>query len=395
MRKRKILRIIARLNIGGPAIHAILLSEALNKDSYEDKLVCGRVSEHEGDMFYLARQKGVCPTVIPELQREISFKKDLKAFFKLYAMIKRERPDIVHTHTAKAGTLGRLAATLAGVPVKVHTFHGHIFDGYFSPVKAKIFLFIEKVLAVFTDRVIAVSSLMKDDIVKRLKITNEKKCVVIPLGLELEKFSDCEKLKGNFRRKLGIGEDVLLVGIVGRLVPIKNHIMFIKAAKKLIDKTAHRKVKFLIVGDGELKEGLERAVNEMGLKDFVIFTGWIEDLPGVYADLDIVALTSFNEGTPLSLIEAMASAKPVVTTAVGGVKDMIKGGENGLMIGTNDAEDFSDKLSMLIENDGLRRELGVNGRRSVAEKYSKNRLVSDTKKLYEECIREKFPRKYL
>src|SRR3989338_473956 len=179
----KIIRIITRLNVGGPAIHAILLDSELNKNGHTDILVTGTVSDSEGDMFYLAKDKCVTPVVVSDLGREISFKKDLKAFFALYKLMRKEKPDIVHTHTAKAGTLGRLAAILAGVPVKVHTFHGHIFDGYFSPFRAKIFILIEKLLALFTDRVVVLSDSVKNDIVNRLKISSPDKSVVVPLGL--------------------------------------------------------------------------------------------------------------------------------------------------------------------------------------------------------------------
>src|SRR3989338_4466293 len=202
--RKKIIRIISRLNIGGPAIHTIILSEALIRNGYDDILVCGSSGPLEGNMLSLARDRNVKPVVIPELGREISFSKDIKSFFKLCSIIKKEKPDIVHTHAAKAGALGRLAAALLGVPVKVHTFHGHIFDGYFSPMKAKIFLYIERILALFTDRLITVSEGVKRDIVERLKVTPDEKCAVIPLGLDLERFLNCKSLRGAFRSRFGV-----------------------------------------------------------------------------------------------------------------------------------------------------------------------------------------------
>ncbi|MDD5422976.1 MAG: glycosyltransferase family 4 protein [Candidatus Omnitrophica bacterium] len=386
----KVLRVITRLNIGGPAIHTLLLSSSLNNGGgYKDILVCGRVSESEGDMSYLAREKNVEPVVIDELGREISFVKDTRAFFKLCGIMKRERPAIVHTHTAKAGTLGRLAAILTGVPVRIHTFHGHVFDGYFSPHKAKAFVLIEKFLARFTSRVIMVSEGVRNEIVKELKVASPSKSVVIPLGLELEQFLDSEKRKGALRLMLGIGGDVMLIGIVGRLVPIKNHKMFLDAAKKISDRKLSAKVKFLVIGDGELKEDLAVYAKKLGIEKDVIFTGWVQDLPMVYADLDIVALTSLNEGTPVSLIEAMASARAVIATSVGGVGDLIADGSNGVLTTAQDTDGFSGKLLGLIEDRSGRLAMGGRAREFVRDRYSKQRLVGDIKKLYEECLCEK------
>lgn len=374
--------------MGGPAIHTVLLSEALNKDGYKDILVCGRVSESEGDMAYFAKDKNVVPVVIPELGRDISLVNDIKAFYKLYKLIRAERPDIVHTHAAKAGTLGRLAAIVCGVPVKVHTFHGHIFDGYFSPFKARIFLFIEKFLALFTDRVITVSDTVKYEITDKLKVTSADKCVVVPLGLELDKFFAFKKEDGKFRRELSLPDNAVLVGIVGRLVPIKNHTMFLDAAKMVLDLKSGPDIRFVIVGDGELRHHLEDYAAKIGIRDRVIFTGWRKDLPVVYSGLDIVALTSLNEGTPVSIIEAMAAMRPVVSTMVGGVKDIITDSANGYLVKSQDTRNFSEKLAGLITDNEQQKKFGSRGRESVERKYSKERLVRDIKLLYDECLKK-------
>lgn len=386
--KKIILRVITRLNIGGPAIHTILLSSELSKRGYRDILVCGTVDESEGDMMYLARDKDVAPIVISELCREISPLKDLKAFMALFSIMRRERPDIVHTHTAKAGTLGRLAALCAGVPIRVHTFHGHIFDGYFSPIKAKAYLFIERFLACFTDRVITVSELVRNEIVSKLKIVKGSKCVVIPLGFELEKFLGCEDFGGALRKELGVGSDTLLVGIVGRLVPVKNHTMFLDVAKKVVMRGLNVKVKFVIIGDGECAGELKTLTRLLGLDEHAIFTGWKQDLAAVYADLDIVALTSLNEGTPVSVIEAMASGKSVIATDVGGVADLITDGENGFLVKSDDAESFSNKLVDLLADKDKRSRFGSSGREHVRVKYSKERLLNDMESLYDDCLRK-------
>lgn len=385
---KNIVRVIARLNIGGPAIHTVLLSSELNKRGCRDVLVCGTVDDSEGDMMYLARENNVAPIVIPQLCREISPMRDIKSFAALYSIMRRERPDIVHTHTAKAGTLGRLAALCAGVPVKVHTFHGHVFDGYFSPMKARVFLLIEKFLALFTNKVVVVSELVKNEIVNTLKVTTESKCVVVPLGFDLSRFLECEKASGAFRKELGLGSDTVLVGIVGRLVPIKNHKMFLDVAKKIMTKNPGAKIRFVIIGDGECADGLKAQAKSLDLEKHVIFTGWKRDLAAVYADLDIVALTSLNEGTPVSIIEAMASRKPVIATDVGGVGDLIVQGENGYLVKSGDAEGFADKLSDLIRNADKRASFGTSGRDHVRQKYSKERLVNDIESLYEECLKK-------
>lgn len=388
--KLKILRIITRLNIGGPAIHAILLSSELNRNTlYKDILVCGRVSDSEGDMIYLARDKGVVPIVVEELGREISFKNDIKALLKIYSIIKKEEPDIVHTHTAKAGTLGRLAAIFAGVPVKIHTFHGHVFDGYFNPFKARLFVLIERFLALFTDKVITVSAAVKDDIVNKLKVAGESKSVVIPLGLELGDFLECEGRKNVFRRSRGLPDDTILVGIVGRLVPIKNHRMFLDAACAILKREPAVKMRFIIIGDGELRRDLGEYAAAKGLERHVVFTGWVEDLASIYSDLDIVTLTSLNEGTPVSLIEAMASGRPVISTGVGGVVDFVRDGYNGLIVKSGDVETLAGRILELAEDGSRRKALGMRGRESVAGAFSKDRLVRDIEGLYAECRKNK------
>lgn len=386
----KVIRIIARLNIGGPSIHAILLTSELNASgTHKDILLCGKVSESEGDMAYLAENKKVEPLIIPELGREISLGKDARAFLKLYSIMRKERPEIVHTHTAKAGTLGRLAAILAGVPIKIHTFHGHIFDGYFSPLKAGVFVFIERFLAIFTDRVIVVSEAVKRDITNKLKVTREGKCSVISLGFELDKFLNCGTLRGDFRKRLGISDKTILVGIVGRLVPIKNHKMFLDAAALVVKQNRGIDIKFIIIGDGECKAGIEERVKSAGLEKKVILTGWVKDLESVYADLDIVTLTSLNEGTPVSIIEAMASARAVVSTEVGGVSDLIKDGSNGLLVKSGGVSDLAAKWMMLSASEKMRNELGAAGREFVRERYSKSRLIRDMVDLYRGCLNEK------
>ncbi|MDO8525543.1 MAG: glycosyltransferase family 4 protein [Candidatus Omnitrophota bacterium] len=386
--KIKIVRIIARLNIGGPAIHTILLTGGVDRKVFTTHFAAGRPDASEGDMAYFAEQNKVDVNYISGLGRQIGLG-DFLSFIKILGLLIKIKPDIIHTHTAKAGALGRVAGVFAGVPVKIHTFHGHIFDGYFDPVKTKIFIFIEKFLGIFTDKVIVVSESIRNEIVDKLKIVPGGKCVVIRLGFDLGRFLNNERHKGAIRREFNIAHDTLLVGIVGRLVPIKNHKMFLKAARKVIDRMPGKNLKFLIVGDGESRQYLEKEVCKMGMEKYVIFTGWIRDIDRVYADLDIAALTSLNEGTPVSLIEAMASAKPVVATSVGGVIDIVRDGENGLLAGPDDADDFSDKIISLLKDGKRREEMGLKGRDFAKSNFHKERLIKETEGLYLSCLEAK------
>ncbi len=388
-KKIKIVRVIARLNIGGPAIHTVLLAEGLDKAAFETFLLAGRPDTDEGDMSWLAAEKGVKIEYIPQLGRKICFR-DLPAFLKILKLLWKIKPDIIHTHTAKAGTLGRLAAVLAGVPVRIHTFHGHVFDGYFSPVKSNIFIVIERVLGIFTDKVIVVSESVRREISVKLKIVPDRKCAVIKLGFDLSKFLDNGILKGALRKEFKIGSGTLLIGIVGRLVPIKNHKMFLRVAGKVIDSMPGHDLKFLIVGDGELRQYLEAEVRKAGLENHVIFTGWIKDVAKVYADLDIIALTSLNEGTPVSLIEAMASARPVVATSVGGVGDIIMDGERGLLAGSEDVGGFADKVVYLLRDENKRKKMASVGREYARNTFHKDRLIRETESLYRGCLNDKF-----
>ncbi|GBE06196.1 MAG TPA: glycosyltransferase family 1 protein [Nitrospirae bacterium] len=378
MPKAKILRIIARLNIGGPAIHVILLADELDRLGYETVLVKGSEGAAEGNMMDLAEAKGIKPVVIPELGREIGIKNDLKAFYKLYRLIRKEKPDIVHTHTAKAGTLGRIAARLAGVPVILHTFHGHVLTGYFGRCRSWVFILIEKILALITTRLITLSEELKRELID-MGIGKEDKFEVIPLGLELEPFLDAERHKGRFKNELGLSAETAVIGIVGRLVPIKGHRLFLEMAK-IIDSQAD--IKFVIVGDGELRKELEDYAEKLGIADEVIFTGFRRDLPEIYAGLDIVVLTSKNEGTPVSIIEAMAAARPVVATNVGGVPSLVKDGVTGLLVKPGDTDSLSDAVARLIKDPHLRQDMGREARSRVFPSYDISELVGRINVLY-------------
>lgn len=429
----KIVRVIARLNVGGPARHVAWLTAATQKAGIESLLVAGLVPPGEDDMTYFATEQGVTPIIIPEMSREIS-PLDILAVWKLFRLLLRERPDIVHTHTAKAGTVGRIAgwlyrwltpATLLGHPRPchfVHTYHGHIFHSYYGSFKTSLFLKIEKILAHMTDRVVVISQRQYQEIHEefgigrkgQVAVIREGQFAIIPLGLDTDVFADWKKRRYAARQDLGVGETELVVGIVGRLTEIKNHALFLEMAARYKQTfgsgtTGKQRVRFVVIGDGHLRPALEQLARSLGLQDDVIFTGLRDDPESFYSALDVVALTSLNEGTPLTLIEAMANARPVIATAVGGVVDLLGNChslppkrsdvaaekksrytvcERGVLVETNDADGFCKGLNFLLESEELRREMGERGRKFVEQNYSKERLVSDVLALYKELVGE-------
>ena len=383
----RVLHVIARLNIGGTASHVILLTQLLSTPRFAPLLVAGQVSPAEGDMSYLAAEKGVTPYIIPELGREIRWQDDVIVLWKFYRLMRAQRPTIVHTHTAKAGLLGRVAAKLAGVPIIVHTFHGHVFHSYFSPRKTQLFLWLERLLGKLTDAIITVSPQQRAEILA-YGIGAPDKVRAIDLGLELEQFVDRRGPRGKFRQELGIGADVPLIGIVARLVPVKGHAYFLAAAQQVLAQFAD--AEFVIIGDGELRGALEQQADVSGIRPHVHFTGFRRDLADIYADLDVVVLSSLNEGLPVSLIEAMAAGKPVVAAQVGGVRDLVAHEKTGLLVPPKDslalAQGISRMLSLPLQ---ARVAMGQAGRASVYPKYQINTLVENVEALYEELLARK------
>jgi len=399
----RILRLIARLNIGGPAIQAITLSSELSRDQYQTLLVCGSLSPGEGDMTYLALDKGVHRFIIKELGRNISLLDDLKSLFIIRKIIKRFKPDILHTHTAKAGTLGRLAALSLRVPIftpkKIrvfHTFHGHTFHSYFNRLKTFIFILVERFLARFTDSIIVVSEQQKGDICDTYKIAPEKKVQVIRLGFDLSAYGKITpqrkaSLLDKDHRK---NPEPLRVGIVGRLTPIKNHLMLLEAISYLSVSAKLDRFKFIVVGDGELKTMLMKEVEKLNVKGAISFRGWQKDMPAIYSEMDIVVLTSKNEGTPVAIIEAMAASRPVVATAVGGVPDLIGSllekktagfqiGERGLILPSGNAKALAGALLFMLENREELKPMIQHAKEFVFANFSQQRLLNDIKSLYE------------
>ena len=404
-----ILRIITRLNIGGPAIQAISLSEELSSGEFKSVLIAGQVGSNEEDMSYLASEKGIEPILIKELGREISFFDDIKAILSLRSLIIKFKPDIVHTHTAKAGALGRLATISVNLFCRkrkkiriVHTFHGHVFHSYFNKYKTWIFILVEKFLGRFTDRIIVISTSQKEDICYRFGIVDEKKTKIIPLGFNLSIFKKDEEERINIRKKFlkEIELDSFVVGIVGRLTGVKNHSLLLQALYILKNQKRIRKLICMIVGDGELKEDLKSEVAELGLDELVVFTGWQKDMAIIYKAFDAVILTSKNEGTPVAIIEAMASGIPAAATDVGGVRDLFgkieekteQGfsiGENGILMESDNLEAVAGAVLYLINEKEMVESMARKAQNYVRKNYSFERLSDDIKSLYRELTYNK------
>lgn len=379
---KKVVHVIARLNIGGPAIYAIILSSGLDKKRFSTTLICGAEGEKEGSMRDEAEKKGINLIFISELGRELHPIKDIVTFLKLFWIIKKIKPDILHTHTAKAGTIGRLAAWLAGAGVIIHTFHGHVLHSYFSPAKTKLFILIEKLFARITNRIIVLTESQKREILE-FGIGRPERFSVIPLGLNLDKFYDLEEKKGILRKELGLSLDTPLIGIVARLAQIKDHKTFFLSARLLLKKIAG--VRFIVVGDGPLRSELEELTRELGIKEKVFFLGFREDLDVIYADLSLLVLSSQNEGLPTAIIEAQASCLPVVSTNVGGVSELIKDGETGYLVPAKNPEMLAEAMEKVLKDQNLAKKMGEAGKEN-SKKYGAERLIRDIEALYESLL---------
>ncbi len=375
-------RLFSRLNVGGPGVHVILLSAGLRDRGYETKLVVGQESPREGNLDALARTHGVNPMRMGVLGREVRPLGDLRALWGLYRMLRRYRPHIVHTHTAKAGALGRLAAWLARVPVIIHTYHGHALTGYFGGLKAAIFVRIEALLGRVTDVLITVSEAVKQDLVA-LGVAPAGHIRVIPLGLDLERLEGTLPA-GSLRREAAFPDRAPLVGIVGRLVPIKDLPTFLRAA--LLVRRQRPEVRFSVVGDGEDRAALEALAGELGLGSNVFFHGWRSDMAEVFGDLDLAVNCSRNEGTPVALIEALAARLPVVATAVGGTPDLLGGGDRGLLVPPGDPDALAAAMLATLSGGEEVEARRQRGRAHVLALHSVTRLLDDIDQLYREQL---------
>jgi glycosyltransferase involved in cell wall biosynthesis len=389
----KVLRIINRFNLGGPTYNVAYLSKYM-EPKYQTLLVGGMKDAEEESSEYILDSMGLTPVIIPEMKREINIPADRKALKKIRALIREYKPDIVCTHASKAGALGRIAAYNEKVPVIVHTFHGHVFHSYFGKTKTELYKQVERYLAKKSDIIVAISEQQKKELTEVYKICSPEKVKVVPLGFDLEKFrSNLEEKRAKFREQYRLDDEDVAICIVGRLAPIKNHYFFIQAIKYL-KSNSNKKIKAFIVGDGEEREKLMQYCLAQGLAygtqtaiDVdIVFTSWIKDVDFVYAGCDIAALTSLNEGTPVSLIEAQASGIPVISTDVGGVRDILDYHET--LFKSDDLNGFSNMLNRMVNDDSYRKFLSEKGGH-VFSKFHYTRLVSDMDEIYQEVLNQK------
>jgi glycosyltransferase involved in cell wall biosynthesis len=386
----RVLRVIARLNLGGPALHVAYLTEGLRNRGYDTTLVAGTLARGEGSMAHVAEERGIEVEMLPDLHREISPYHDLRAARRLAAIMHRVRPHILHTHTAKAGAIGRTAALLAGKarpPITVHTFHGHVLRGYFGPVQGGFFRLVERGLASTTTALVAVSPEVRDDLVA-LGVAPREKFTIIRLGIELEERIGADPdARERTRRVLGIAPDRFTIGWIGRMTAVKRTDDILLAVKLVRDSGVDACL--CLVGDGPDREQVEKKAHELGIVKSCFFLGYQEDVARYYAAFDALVLPSANEGTPVSAIEALAGGRPVVATRVGGVPDVVRDGVDGFLVDPGDVEALAERLGRLAADPALGQRMGETGRDHVLSRYSVDRLVGDIDALYRRLLAEK------
>ena len=396
MAKVKILRILNRFNIGGPVYNALYLTKFLDKVKYDTFLIGGMCEPHEQSAKLLLNNQGIVFKQLNYMRRSFSLFYDIISLIEVIKLIYQYRPDIIHTHAAKAGFIGRLASFFYFREVKVvHTFHGNVFQGYFSKIKTKFILFIERFLAKKTDKIIAISELQKNDLVLKFLISDEKKIQIIPLGFDLKIFSEISEAKRKLNREIfKIENSTVLITIIGRVVPIKNHKFFIDVFNYCRNRT-NTKIKALVVGDGDEINNVINHAKKYNLKisykkitdDYdILFTSWRSDIDNILSATDISCLTSISEGTPVSIIESMASGTVCISSDVGGVSDLIDNGINGLICNL-DVNQFGKKLIKLIDNKLFRDKLSKYGQTDSLKYYNYNVLTKNMDNLYSSIIR--------
>lgn len=388
------------MNIGGPAVLVLDLAAGLPRDTFRMEVAAGQVGKGEAPMDFWANTHNISWTDIPGLSPELGAG-NITAFKSVGSVLRKHKPNILHTHTAKAGTLGRAAGIRSGWrrdqrrPGLIHTFHGHIFRGYFSPLKTRLFLAVERLLARFTDRIIVLSKEQALDIGTVYRVCPQEKIRIIPVGLDLDPF--IQATGETLKTSLGISPDTFVIGVIGRLTAIKDHQTLLRGVASA-SKTASRPLALVIIGQGELEEEIKKEAADLGLD--VHFTGWQEGTADLLPSFDLVALTSKNEGLPLVLIEAMAAGKPVVSTPVGGVPSLLNMGgtpskndftvsERGLLFLVGDSEGLSKAINWAITHHDQSAEIGQNGQRYVIAHHSREGFIQAHAKLYEELFWER------
>lgn len=383
--KVRVIHVTSRLNVGGLAQLVITLAQGLDGDGFECILAAGKTEASEGNLLEFRPAPGRLE-FIPELGRSVRPMADFAAFWKLYRLFRAFRPQVVHTHAAKAGALGRLAALLAGVPVRVHSFHGHVFHGYFGPAVSAAVVWVERLLGLLTTVVVLPCESQRREIAGDYRVVPSKKASVVHYGIPVDSFAALPG-RDEARAELGVPREALAVGAIGRIAPVKNHALLLDAFARLPELVNGRPTHLLVVGGGELRAEAEARARQLGLSGRVTFRPWLKDLRWAYAALDVLALTSRNEGMPIAVLEAMAAGVPVVSTAVGGTVDVVSDSRTGLLVREQEPGPFAGRLIELLEDEALRRRLAEAARAHVRAAHSEERYVAATKDLYRECLK--------
>jgi glycosyltransferase involved in cell wall biosynthesis len=395
--KPHLLIILNRLVVGGHVIDTLPLANALI-DQYEILVVYGEKEKDEQDFSSVIDSSNIAFQKIHSLRRSVNPLNDVVAVIDLHRIIKKFKPVIVHTHGSKPGVNGRIAAWLANVPVIIHTFHGHLFHSYYNKFVSLAIIKLERILGNISSKIIVLGEQQRKEICEVYKIATQDKTKLIPLGVDEHLYSEnVETLRSDFRSKHHLTQEITAIGIIGRIVPIKNHKLFAEVVIKLTRSSVGEKIKFFVVGDGYSKKSIQNILANAGIawsnNDYdkeakVIFTSWVTPVAKVLHGLDIVVLTSLNEGTPLSLIEAQVCAKPVVASNVGGVKDTFLNNESGFLIEDHDINAFMNKITMLVEEPERRKKMGCIGQSFAKKKFSKQAEINAFRELYASCINE-------
>lgn len=391
----KVLQIVNRLNLGGITYNAASIAARLRPE-FETMIVAGMKDDTEESSEFMLKNLGLEPVYIPDMMREIDPVRDYKAYCHLLEIIRKFKPDIVHTHAAKAGMVGRLAARRAGVPVIVHTYHGHVFHSYFGKAKTRIILEIERFLGRLSTGIIAISEKQKQELGSVYRVARPEKIHVVELGYDLVPFqTSMNEKRKKFRETYQVSDNTICVGIIGRLVPIKN-LQFFLEAWNAITNNKGLNIKAFIIGDGEERPALETWCTANGLHfscpekpDYsasLVFTSWIFEPDLAMAGMDIIALCSHNEGTPASLIEAQAAGKPIVSSNVGGISNIVLPGKTALLTTPGNQQEFTDALLKLITDAPFRRSMETGGPEFANSRFHYDRLTSDIKDLYHHLL---------
>jgi glycosyltransferase involved in cell wall biosynthesis len=379
----RVMRIITHLHISGPTLQAVLLTQRLNQLGYSGLLVAGKPFGAEDTLLNLAENYGVKTVELPQVDHSVNPIVVWRGFWQLYRIIKAEQPQVVHTHSTTAGFLGRLAARIAGVPVIVHTMHFHPFRGYYNTFRTQAFILVERMGAYLSDSIITLSEGLRRELAETYHITSRKRINVLPIGLDLQSFADTKRHQGTFRQAWDIPPAAPLIGIIGRLLPVKNHALFLQAAQRIHAQQAA--VRFVIVGDGEERAHLEQQTRDLGLSAVVTFTGWQQQMEQIYSDLDVLVISSLNEGTPIPIIEALAAGCPVVATEVGGISELLDAGRLGKLVPSADAPALASAVLETLQQAPDTTEAQA----TMLRRYSIDRLAQDMDSLYRGLLAKK------